>query len=372
MVRCADHRGRRGGQGSGVGQGSCWATVRRVASRDAVARTRRTPGRNAARLRAGSRTRTASDWGRYPLRRPDCRTSGFDPRADTAPVNVEFAQPAGAADAGTAAALLPGLGAGQAWYIVGMSACGYGAATGGSLGQLAWPGGAKPVVKVGGDAAVLVVPVNSSEFVGPAGEANLADVSWIGPRAAAHERILREALKHGPVMPCRFGTLLADDAAVLRLANERAPELLAFTELTMGADEYGVRIVFDRPAAMKAFMQETNPGGGSGAAYLMRRKREQDAAAKLVPWLNKQVQEGAAGLLLQAPPWLRGMVPGRARKAEGSMEPLLAIAALVDRSAIGEFDQAVDALASHIEPLGCHIELLGPMPAYSFAGAGAA
>jgi len=287
-------------------------------------------------------------------------------------VNVEFAQPAGAADAGTAAALLPGLGAGQAWYIVGMSACGYGAATGGSLGQLAWPGGAKPVVKVGGDAAVLVVPVNSSEFVGPAGEANLADVSWIGPRAAAHERILREALKHGPVMPCRFGTLLADDAAVLRLANERAAELLAFTELTMGADEYGVRIVFDRPAAMKAFMQETNPGGGSGAAYLMRRKREQDAAAKLVPWLNKQVQDGAAGLLLQAPPWLRGMVPGRARKAEGSMEPLLAIAALVDRSAIDEFDQAIDALASHIEPLGCHIELLGPMPAYSFAGAGAA
>ena len=286
-------------------------------------------------------------------------------------MNVEYAKPADAANSGTDAALVQGQIAARAWYVVGLMSCDQKAATEKSLLELAWPGGAKPAVKAGGVAAVIVVPVNSCEFTGRAGETNLADVSWIGPRAAAHERILREALKHGPVMPCRFGTLLADDAAVLRLSQERAAELLVFSERTAGADEYSVRIVFDRPKALQAFMQETSQGGG-GAAYLMRRKREQDASGKLVPWLSQHVQEGAAGLMLNAPPWLRGMVPGRARKAEGSMEPLLAIATLIDRTEIVEFDRALDALASRIEPLGCHIELLGPMPAYSFAGAGAA
>ena len=312
-----------------------------------------------------------SYWGRYPVLRRDCRTSGIKPRADIAPVNVDITQPAAASSAGTTEAESQCLIAGQAWYVLGLSACLFEAAARQSLTQISWPGGAKPVVKAGRDSAVIVVSVHPGDFTGPAGEANLADVSWLGPRAAAHERILREALKHGPVMPCRFGTLLADDAAVLRLGQERAAELNIFTELTAGADEYGVRIVFDRAAALKAFMQETSPGGGSGAAYLMRRKKEQDASAKLVPWLNRHVQDGAAELMLQAPPWLRGMVPVRARKAEGSMEPLLAIAALVDRAEVSEFDRAIDALASHIEPLGCHIELLGPMPAYSFAGAGA-
>lgn len=218
-----------------------------------------------------------------------------------------------------------------------------------------------------GDLAALTVAVDPADFTGARGEANLADVRWLGPRATSHEQILRAAMALGPVLPCRFGTLVADVAAAGRLVESRAGIFEHFAAVTQAADEWTVRIGYDRAAAVSAFLSVGNGGPAGGAAYLLRRKREQEAAAKLVPWLTESVRVAAAGFMLDPPAWLRAVNPGRARKGDSPLEPLLTLSIVVARDGAAGFDRALESLAAEIEPLGCQVHLDGPLPAYGLA-----
>lgn len=218
-----------------------------------------------------------------------------------------------------------------------------------------------------GELAALTVVVDPADFTGARGEANLADVRWVGPRATSHEQILRAAMALGPVLPCRFGTLVADAAAARRLVESRAGIFEHFAALTQAADEWTVRIGYDKAAAIAAFLSAGSGGPAGGAAYLLRRKREQEAATKLVPWLTDSVKAAAAGLMLDPPAWLRAVNPGRARKGDSPLEPLLTLSIVVARDGAAAFDQAVESLAAEIEPRGCHVHLDGPLPAYGLA-----
>jgi hypothetical protein len=85
-----------------------------------------------------------------------------------------------------------------------------------SLEGCSWDraGAVAPRLVVVGELAAVALDVPLAEFVGEEAESKLKDLSWLGPRVTRHDALTRGAFAAGPVVPCRFGTLFADDAAL--------------------------------------------------------------------------------------------------------------------------------------------------------------
>ena len=72
------------------------------------------------------------------------------------------------------------------------------------------------------DITAILSPVALEEFCGPAGEANLEDLSWLAPRLARHQEVIGGLMRHSPVLPLPFGTLFSSRDSLARcLARHR-------------------------------------------------------------------------------------------------------------------------------------------------------
>ena len=94
----------------------------------------------------------------------------------------------------------------------------------------------------------------------------------------AHERVVEGLMADRAVLPMRFGSLLADDAAARALLSDRAAELRAALRHVAGAIELGVRVAWSvDPAQPEPEPEPKAAGDASGSAYLMgqlsRRRR---------------------------------------------------------------------------------------------------
>jgi hypothetical protein len=179
----------------------------------------------------------------------------------------------------------------------------------------------------------------------------------------AHQRVLSRAAAGGPVLPMRFGSLSADDDAVLAVLDERAGhwhERLAALE---GAAEYNVKAAHDGDAVLRQVLAEepeiralsdANRAAGGGShedklrlgelvAQAVRVREERDAP------LVRQALEGTAQAVRPGP---------------DSGGWLVNVSFLVRTGDADRFMAAADALA-RAHP---HLELTvnGPLPPYSF------
>ena len=112
-----------------------------------------------------------------------------------------------------------------------------------------------------GFAAVLST-VPKDEFCGPAAEANLQDLEWLGPRAFRHLAVVEQVLGLGPVLPARFGTRFSSLAAVQEYAALNAAAIRQFLELVANREEWGARAASPearpKPPAWRAWKDKVN------------------------------------------------------------------------------------------------------------------
>ncbi|MEV4641097.1 GvpL/GvpF family gas vesicle protein [Actinoplanes sp. NPDC049548] len=94
--------------------------------------------------------------------------------------------------------------------------------------------------------------------------------------ARAHHRVVTELHRHTAVVPFRLGTVVADEAGVGAMLEAYASQLLDGIRLATGRTEWGVK-VFLRDVPAQAAGQPA-ASGGSGKAYLMRRRAERQAS----------------------------------------------------------------------------------------------
>jgi hypothetical protein len=160
----------------------------------------------------------------------------------------------------------------------------------------------------------------------------------------AHERVVERLMADRTVLPMRFGSRVADDAALRRVLASGREEYVAALARVSGRVELGVRALSRNGHA------EPVPAGVSGREYVMAK-------------LNGGRRVEGEATALHAP--LAALAVDARRQPLRGGDELLHGAYLVDRAAVARFRATVERLqAAHPEAA---ILCTGPWPPYSFA-----
>jgi hypothetical protein len=172
--------------------------------------------------------------------------------------------------------------------------------------------------------------------------------------ARRHDAVVRAVFERQPVLPLRFGTVLRDPAAAMRLLADRHELATSRLNRVAGHREWGVRARRTQPAQPDD--DAIRLDGLSGTEYLtLRRKRL--AAAE-----HSQRRGSEAAAVLHAA--LARHATDTAPRARRSPALLLDTAYLVPTSEEAAFHTEVER--QH-DPGTVEIAVTGPWPPYSFA-----
>jgi len=212
--------------------------------------------------------------------------------------------------------------------------------------------------------------VGLAEFGEAALRRNLENLDWLEATARAHHRVIDAVALQGPLVPMRLATIYSGDAQIAAMLDERAADFRAAFDRISGRQEWGVKAYANRqPEASGESVTAgpPSPGSGAGAAYL-RRRRDQLTAQKDARQETLASAEVVHAELSRYAAETR-LHPPQAPQLTGSKAAMILNAAyLLESARHEEFAAAVTALAS--QHPGLRLELTGPWPPYSFAGAG--
>jgi hypothetical protein len=186
----------------------------------------------------------------------------------------------------------------------------------------------------------------------------------------AHIRVLEAAQPMGPILPMRFGVVADDAAAVAAAVTPRAAELMALLDRYRGCAEYGVRVEYDRAAALAALgiarpdfarrrAELVGRAGADAQMALMNLGRE------IAEALDARRKAAERAILAAVKPVARDHV---LRAPESDVEALRAefLLPTADEAA---FLAAVEAAAAATDfaPGGAPtVRVVGPAPIYNF------
>jgi hypothetical protein len=159
----------------------------------------------------------------------------------------------------------------------------------------------------------------------------------------AHEAVVEQLLEAGPVLPARFGTLVASSERLRIELENRRDEFRRALDFVRGRVEIGVRAAWPEQK-----FEDTR--GESGRAYLARKREEHEATAAATAAVHEALAQIAVASTLDV-----------------RREPCLTLAAsyLVERGDIDRFREQAEGLANDID--GVVLACTGPWPPYSFA-----
>lgn len=233
------------------------------------------------------------------------------------------------------------------------------------------------VVAPSGDFGALISRVSGGNYSGDALERNSGDVSWISPRAMAHDRVLTWAQEHGGVIPLPMFTLWRSDDALAKEIRKRAAALRRVFARVEGADEFGVR-VHRRDSDMLKNIDDLDPelarlrgeatAASPGQRYLLERKiadQGKQAIRAVSQRLAREVFDALRPIARQAV--ALPLVPEKgARAPEATL--VLNGAFLVDRSRLNDFRAALGEHVRSYQSRGLTFDFSGPWPPYNFVG----
>jgi hypothetical protein len=227
-----------------------------------------------------------------------------------------------------------------------------------------------------GKLGALVSRLDAASYGAAAIERQSADVSWLSPRAMAHDRVLTWAQEHGGVLPMPMFSLWGSDDALRRmLDNQKSDFERVFARVT-GADEFGVRVhrrdellakSMDDLDAETRRLQADAAKAPPGQRYLLERKLDDQmklAVRNAGKRMARQIFEELAAISRDAV--ARPLV---ADPSSPDVTLVLNGAFLVDRSRLGAFRTAVAERVRDYEPRGLTFDFTGPWPPYNFTRA---
>ncbi len=199
----------------------------------------------------------------------------------------------------------------------------------------------------------------------------LSDLSWVSDRALAHEAVIEHFAGAGAVLPMKLFTLFSSDERALASivgggdgpeSRERLDRVLDRVD---GRVEWGIRVRLDDARAREVLAAEARAAGsqGSGKAFLLRKKLEQDASRELAVRLRAEMDAAFAELAAGAAEAVR-REPAASPESGGRL--LLDAAFLVSRERGAEFEAIVERCAGRLAPRACDVTLTGPWPPYHF------
>ena len=205
-------------------------------------------------------------------------------------------------------------------------------------------------------------------------EENSGEVSWLSPRAMAHDLVLTWAQEHGGVIPLPMFSMWGSEQALHRSLADRASALTRVFERVSGADEFGLR-VHRRDAVMLESIDDLDPeiaqlrrqaqAASPGQRYLIERKiadQGKEAVRSASHRMAKRIFEELKAIARDG--LARPLVPEAGRAPDATL--VMNGAFLVDRKRLDEFRAAVGAHVRDYQPRGLSFDFTGPWPPYNF------
>lgn len=221
---------------------------------------------------------------------------------------------------------------------------------------------------------VLVTRLPSSAYDPDTIARMSGDVTWLSPRAMAHDQVLTWAQERGGVVPFPMFTMFGNEAALTASLATRAGSLLEIMQRVAGADEFGVR-VHRREDRMLAGIHELDPAlaglraeaasASPGQRYLLERKlaeQSKTAVRAVSQRLAAEIFQELRAIARDAV--ARPLTPDPARASDATL--VLNGAFLVDRARVDAFRAAVGERMRTHEAHGLEFDFTGPWPAYNF------
>jgi hypothetical protein len=211
--------------------------------------------------------------------------------------------------------------------------------------------------------AAVTSAVSLDEFAPRLLEERLEDLPSLEALARAHEQVLDDALRLGPVVPFPICTIYRRAERVQAMLEQERVPLEATLDRLTGAAEWGVKAYLVAGGRRRV----TSRAPASGAEYLARKHHERVAAEAersavdaTVALIHSTLSEPAADAVLSPPhdPRLSGR----------DDEMALNGAYLVPDARSETFAALVGELGRRHAGEGVQLELSGPWPAYHFAG----
>ncbi len=169
----------------------------------------------------------------------------------------------------------------------------------------------------------------------------------------AHERVVRRVLALTTPLPFRFGTIVSE-ARLESYLDAGQAKLKVQLARVRGAVEMSVKIIWNEG---RAAGEEGESVGGSGTAFLLRKRRE---------LLGEGEAEGRAA---EVEAWLGRAVEGLVRDSSVRLQPseglLLAAAHLVERARLADYRAALGRAKAERPEI--HFLTSGAWPPYSFS-----
>jgi hypothetical protein len=190
---------------------------------------------------------------------------------------------------------------------------------------------------------------------------DLSETGRLAVLARGHDTVVRAAVTAGPVLPLRFGTVVADEDGARRLLREHSAVARERLDRIGDAREWGVRLVRsltdDEPVPAAA---RESSADLTGTEFLARRRQalqEREDAEQTARTAAQSLEETLAPHVTEA--LRRGGAPGSSL--------LLDVAYLVPPTAEATFLAETERLGGELRPRGLALEVTGPWPPYSFA-----
>ena len=170
-----------------------------------------------------------------------------------------------------------------------------------------------------------------------------------------HEAVVETLMADHAVLPMRFGTMLADEAAVLEALTTRYDEFIAGLNCVRGHVELGLRVLWDDDVSLTPDRRVV-PSGVSGRDYMLAQLDDQRK-------LDKR-REQAKALAEDIHTTLARQSTRSTRQTLVTPRLLLTAAYLVKREQVEAFRQEVETLGSSNPEV--RMLCTGPWPPYNF------
>lgn len=228
-----------------------------------------------------------------------------------------------------------------------------------------------------GPIAALVSKVSGGDYSVANIEVRTADLDWLGPRAAAHDRVITWASDRGPAVPLPMFSLYHAGDGVRAMLRDRREELERALASAGRGREYTLRIYRDDealrvalPALRPEFADraEAIRAASPGQRYLLEKKLDRESREAVKGVAREVATEVFDDLRAFAVDSVREPPPRRA--GDPAQVPLsLNAFFLVPTGSYEAFRAALTELIERYDGKGFRFEFTGPWPAYHFVGA---
>ncbi len=230
----------------------------------------------------------------------------------------------------------------------------------------------RPVDLIGvRDLVAVVGTVCVDDFRGPAAEARMRDLSWIGPRACRHEEVIERVMRSSPVVPARFATLFSSHATLLAWLETHYAVISQALDRFARHQEWAVKGTLDRRKAegplIAAALARSALSASAGARYLEERRIRAGIGQELNAWLKRLCERMVRQLLDHAVEFRERTIG--AQLSEGDGTPILNWAFLIPSARVDEFRTCIERMNAAHAQHGLAFDCSGPWPPYSFCPA---